>query len=42
MSYYYICNSDKERLVKRIMTKQAEAKLENNWYTELEKNSQLT
>ena len=37
MSYHYIWNSVKERLVKRIMTKQAEAILKNNWHTELEK-----
>ena len=37
MFYYYIWNSDKERLAKRIMTKQAETKFQNSWYTELEK-----
>ena len=37
MFYYYICNSDKERLVKRIMTKQAETKFQNSWHTELQK-----
>ena len=34
--YYYISNLDKERLAKRIMTKQAETTFQNSWYTELE------
>ena len=37
MFYYYVWNSNKERLVKRIMIKQAESKFRNSWYTELEK-----
>ena len=37
MFYYYIWNSDKERLAKRIMTKQAETKYQNSWHTELDK-----
>ena len=37
MFYYYIRNSDKERLSKRIMTKQTETKFQNSWHTELEK-----
>ena len=40
MFNYYIWNLDKEILAKRIMTKQAETKFQNSWYTELEKNSQ--
>ena len=37
MFNYYIWNLDKEILAKRIMTKQAETKFQNSWYTELEK-----
>ena len=39
MFYYYIWKSDKEKLAKRIMTKKAETKFQNSWYTELEKIS---
>ena len=35
MFYYYIWNSDEERLAKRIITKQSEKKYQNCWYTEL-------
>ena len=37
MFYYYIWNSDKERLAKRITTKHAETRFQNSWYTELGK-----
>ena len=37
MFYYYIWNTDKERLAKEIITKQAETKLKNIWCTEFKK-----
>ena len=37
MFYYYIWKSDKKRLAKRIMTKQAETKFQNSWYKKIEK-----
>ena len=40
MFYCYIWNSDKERLAKKIMTRQAETRFQNSWYTEFLKNSQ--